>query len=299
MAGKPLVTDDKQISAAFPFESKFIEVEGSKIHYVEEGTGDPILFLHGNPTSSYLWRNIIPYAAKVGRAIAPDLIGMGKSDKPDIEYRFFDHVPYIEGFIEQLGLQNITLVIHDWGSGLGFHYASRHEDNIKGVAFMEAILPMRWDMFPEQGRDMFKSFRTKDVGEDLLINKNVFVENVLPGFVVRTLTDEEMDHYREPYKDEAARKPVWRWPTELPIDGEPADVWEAAVAYQEWLQRTEVPKILFHATPGALVTAAVVESFRSTLKNLKTVDIGSGAHFVQEDNPHKIGEELAKWYQGL
>ncbi|MCH8065815.1 MAG: haloalkane dehalogenase [Chloroflexi bacterium] len=299
MAGKPLVTDDKQISAAFPFESKFIEVEGSKIHYVEEGTGDPILFLHGNPTSSYLWRNIIPYAAKVGRAIAPDLIGMGKSDKPDIEYRFFDHVPYIEGFIEQLGLQNITLVIHDWGSGLGFHYASRHEDNIKGVAFMEAILPMRWDTFPEQGRDMFKSFRTKDVGEDLLINKNVFVENVLPGFVVRTLTDEEMDHYREPYKDEAARKPVWRWPNELPIDGEPADVWEAAVAYQEWLQRTEVPKILFHATPGALVTAAVVESFRSTLKNLKTVDIGSGAHFVQEDNPHKIGEELAKWYQGL
>ena len=190
---------------------------------------------------------IVPYAAEVGRAIAPDLIGMGKSDKPDIEYRFFDHVRYIEGFIERLGLQNITLVIHDWGTGLGFHYSSRHEGNTKGVAFMEAILPMSWDAFPEAGRDMFKSFRTKDVGEDMLINKNMFVENVLPGFVVRTLTDEEMDHYRAPYKEEAARKPLWRWPNELPIDGEPADVWEAAVAYHEWLQRTEVPKILFHA----------------------------------------------------
>ena len=294
------MADDKEISAAFPFESKYIDVERSKIHYVEEGTGDPILFLHGNPTSSYLWRNIIPYAAKVGRAIAPDLIGMGKSDKPDIDYRFFDHVRYIEGFIEQLGLQNITFVIHDWGSGIGFHYASRHEGNTKGLAFMEAILPMQsWDAFPEGARDLFKSFRTKDVGEDLLINKNIFVENVLPGSVVRTLTDEEMDRYREPYLEETSRKPIWRWPNELPIEGEPADVWEAAVAYHEWLQRTEVPKILFHATPGAIMQAALVKSLESTLKNLKTVDIGPGVHFVQEDNPHKIGEELAKWYQSL
>ena len=294
------MADDKEISAAFPFESKYIDVERSKIHYVEEGTGDPILFLHGNPTSSYLWRNIIPYAAKVGRAIAPDLIGMGKSDKPDIEYRFFDHVRYIEGFIEQLGLQNITFVIHDWGSGIGFHYASRHEGNTKGLAFMEAILPMQsWDAFPEGARDLFKSFRTKDVGEDLLINKNIFVENVLPGSVVRTLTDEEMDRYREPYLEETSRKPIWRWPNELPIEGEPADVWEAAVAYHEWLQRTEVPKILFHATPGAIMQAALVKSLESTLKNLKMVDIGPGVHFVQEDNPHKIGEELAKWYQSL
>ncbi len=294
------MADHKDISAAFPFESKFIEVEGSRMHYVEEGSGDPILFLHGNPTSSYLWRNIIPYAAEVGRAIAPDLIGMGKSDKPDIEYRFFDHVRYIEGFIQALGLQNITLVIHDWGSGVGFHYASRHEDNTKGVAFMEAILPIpSWDAFPEAGRDLFKSFRTKDVGEDLLINKNMFVENVLPNFVVRSLTDEEMDHYREPYKEEASRKPLWRWPNELPIEGEPPDVWEAAEAYHEWLQRTELPKILFHATPGALMSATLVESLTSTLKNLKTVDIGPGLHFVQEDNPHEIGRELAKWYQGL
>ena len=294
------MADDKEISAAFPFESKYIEVEGSKIHYVEEGTGDPILLLHGNPTSSYLWRNIIPYAAEVGRAIAPDLIGMGKSDKPDIEYRFFDHVRYIEGFIEQLGLRNITFIIHDWGSGIGFHYARRHETNTKGLAFMEAVLPMAsWDAFPEGARDLFKSFRTKDVGEDLLIKKNMFVEAVLPGSVVRKLTDEEMDHYREPYKEESARKPIWRWPNELPIEGEPADVHEAATAYHEWLQQTEMAKILFHATPGALMTAPVVESLKKTMKNLTTVDIGPGVHFVQEDNPHKIGSEFVKWYKTL
>ncbi len=294
------MADGKEISAAFPFESKFIEVEGSKIHYVEEGTGDPILFLHGNPTSSYLWRNIIPYAAEVGRAIAPDLIGMGKSDKPDIEYRFFDHVRYVEGFIEKLGLRNITFVIHDWGSALGFHYASRHESNVKGLAFMEAILrPLTWADWPEQARDLFKSFRTKDVGEDLLISKNMFVEAVLPGSVVRTLTDEEMDHYREPYKKEAARKPVWRWPNEIPIEGEPKDVHEAAEAYWAWLQQTELPKLLFYANPGALIAAGMVPTLEQAMKNLKTVDIGPGVHFVQEDNPHKIGEEVAKWYQGL
>ena len=290
----------QEISPDFPFESKYIEVHGSKMHYVEEGSGDPVLFLHGNPTSSYLWRNVIPHVSPLARCIAPDLIGMGKSDKPDIEYRFFDHVPYIEGFIEQLGLQNITLVVHDWGSGLGFHYASRHEGNVKGIAFMEVILPVpSWDDFPEMGRDMFKSFRTKDVGEDLLINQNMFVEQVLPMSIVRKLTDEEMNRYREPYVDPPSRKPIWRWPNELPVEGEPADVWEAATAYQEWLQRTEVPKILFHATPGALMSAALVESLKSTLKNLKTVDIGPGVHFVQEDNPHKIGEAIAEWYRGL
>ena len=291
---------DKEISAEFPFESKFVEVEGSKIHYVEEGSGDPILFLHGNPTSSYLWRNIIPYGAEVGRAIALDLIGMGKSDKPDIEYRFFDHSRYVESFIDKLGLRNITFVIHDWGSALGFHYASRHEGNVKGLAFMEAIMrPMTWADMPDQARDMFKSFRTKDVGEDLLINRNMFVENVLPASVVRTLTDEEMDHYREPYKEEAARKPVWRWPNEIPIEGQPKDVHEAAEAYWAWLQRTELPKLLFYASPGAITPAAIVPTLEQALKNLKTVDIGPGVHFIQEDNPHKIGEEVAAWYKAL
>ncbi len=162
------MTQQKEISPAFPFQSKFVDVLGSRMHYVEEGAGDPVLFLHGNPTSSYLWRNVIPHVSPLGRCIAPDLIGMGKSDKPDIGYGFFDHSRYVEGFIEALGLQNITLVIHDWGSALGFHYARRHEGNVKGIAFMEAIVrPVTWDEWPEQARQMFQAFRTPGVGEQI------------------------------------------------------------------------------------------------------------------------------------
>ena len=187
----------KAISADFPFESKYVEIHGSKIHYIDEGSGDPILFLHGNPTSSYLWRNIIPYLVPHGRCIAPDLIGMGKSDKPDLGYRFFDHSEYVEGFIDKLDLSNITLVIHDWGSALGFHYASRHESNVKGLAFMEAILATmpRWDGFPPDVRTMFEGFRTPEVGWDMIVNQNIFVEQVLPGGIVRKLTDEEMEMF--------------------------------------------------------------------------------------------------------
>src|SRR3989304_1037700 len=174
---------NKDISADFPFKSKYIEIQGSKIHYVEEGAGDPILFLHGNPTSSYLWWNIIPYLTPYGHTIAMDLIGMGKSDKPDIEYRFFDHVKYVEGFIEKMGLRNVTLVIHDWGGALGFYYAMRHENNVKGLAFMEAILmPVpTWDEFPADFRQVFQAFRTPQVGWDMIVNQNMFVEKVLPG----------------------------------------------------------------------------------------------------------------------
>ncbi len=291
---------DKTISSDFPFESKYVEVEGSRMHYVEEGSGDPILFLHGNPTSSYLWRNIIPYAAQAGRAIAPDLIGMGRSDKPDIGYRFFDHVRYVDGFIEKLRLRNITFVIHDWGSALGFHYGRRHEDDVKGLAFMEAILrPVTWADWPEQARELFKAFRTPDVGWDLIANRNVFVENVLPGSIVRKLSDEEMDRYREPYPTPESRKAVWRWPNEIPAEGEPKDVVEAAAAYWEWLQASDVPKLLFFAQPGAIIRPEMVPALKASLKNLTTVDIGPGVHFVQEDNPHKIGEELVAWYRGL
>jgi haloalkane dehalogenase len=268
---------------------------------VEEGSGDPILFLHGNPTSSYLWRNIIPHLTSRGRCIAMDLIGMGKSDKPDLEYRFFDHAKYVEGFIEKLGLKNITLVVHDWGSGLGFHYAMRNESNVKGLAFMEAILmPVpAWDTFPEGARDMFKAFRTPEVGWDMIVNNNVFVEQVLPGAVVRTLTDGEMSHYREPFLEPASRKPVWQWPNEIPIEGEPADVVEAVAAYNQKLQESELPKLLFYATPGALTGAPIVEWCKENLKNLKTVGIGPGIHYLQEDNPQLIGSELATWYQSL
>ena len=295
------MTTSKEISADFPFESRYVEFLGSRMHYIDEGVGDPILFLHGNPTSSYLWRNIIPHVAPVARCIAPDLIGMGKSDKPDLEYRFVDHARYVDGFIEAMGLENITLVIHDWGSALGFHYANRHESNVRALAFMEAILaPVpSWDDFPPDFKDTFQAFRTPEVGWDLLVNKNVFVEQILPGAAVRKLTEEEMDHYREPFLDPSSRKPVWRWPNELPIAGEPADVVEVVEAYNRWLTATDLPKLLFHGDPGGLIQAPVVEWSRQSMKNLKTVDIGPGIHFLQEDNPHLIGSELASWYSHL
>jgi len=288
------------ISAAFPFQSRFVEVEGSRIHYVEEGVGDPILFLHGNPTWSYFWRNIIPYGAQVGRAIAMDLIGMGKSDRPDSDYRFFDHVRYVEGFIEKLGLKNITFVGHDWGGALSFHYTRRQEGNVKGLAFMETILrPMSWEDWPEMARDLFQAFRTPNVGWDLIINRNVFVENVLPGSIVRKLSEEEMNRYREPFLEPASRKPVWRWPNELPINGEPRDVVEVVSVYQQWLKQSEVAKLLIYSRPGAIIRVDSVEWCHQNLKNLTTADIGAGIHFIQEDNPHQIGKELAEWYRGL
>ena len=295
------MTTQQDISADFPFKSNYIEVQGSKLHYVDEGSGDPILFLHGNPTSSYLWRNIIPHLTPSGRCIAPDLIGMGQSDKPDIEYRFFDHVKYLEGFIEKMALENITFVIHDWGSALGFHYASRHESNVKGLAFMEALLaPVpSWEDFPDAGREIFQGFRNPEVGWDMLVNQNMFVEQILPNFVVRGLTPAAMDYYREPYKEPSSRKPVWRWPNELPIAGEPKDVVETVTVYNQWLQQSDLPKLLFYASPGALVSPAMVEWSQQNLKNLKTVDIGAGAHFLQEDNPDLIGSELANWYKTI
>ena len=302
---------EEQISAAFPFESKYVEVQGSRMHYVEEGPsthstssgqagsgGDPILFLHGNPTSSYLWRNVIPHLSSLGRCIAPDLIGMGKSDKPDIKYGFFDHSRYVEGFIEALGLRDITFVIHDWGSALGFHYARRNEANVRGLAFMEAIVrPVTWDEWPEQARQMFQAFRTPGMGEKMIIEQNMFVEAVLPGAILRKLSDEEMNRYREPFLEPASRKPVWRWPNEIPIEGQPADVHAAAVAYSEWFKTSAVPKLLLFAQPGAIMRN-LVGWCQENMRNLKTVDIGPGVHFVQEDRPHEIGKAIAEWYTG-
>lgn len=286
-----------EISAAFPYPSNFVALNGSKLHYVEDGSGEPVLFLHGNPTSSYLWRNIIPYVSPGHRAIALDLIGMGYSDKPDIDYRFFDHYEYVEGFIAALGLENITLVVHDWGSSLGLHYARHNEGNVKGIAMLEPILApvSSWDDFPPDFVEAIRAFRTPEVGWEMVVNQNMFVERILPAAIVRDLTDEELDRFREPYLETASRKPVWRWPNELPIAGEPADVVEAVVEYNDWLQRTEIPKLLFHASPGAIVPPPVVEWCRANLKNLQTVDLGAGIHYLQEDHPHEIGEAVAEW----
>jgi len=269
------------------------------MHYIEQGSGDPVLFLHGNPTSSYLWRNIIPYLSGRARCIAPDLIGMGKSDKPDISYRFFDHARYLEGFIEQMNLKKITLVVHDWGSGLGFHYAARNEGNIAGLAFMEAIVkPSNWADFPADFKAGFKMFRTPGIGWLMICGMNVFVNKLLPGAVVRPLTKMEMERYREPYPDTRSRRPLHRWPNEIPIDGKPADVHEAVAAYSRWLTQTDLPKILFYARPGGIIGEKGIAWCRENLTNLSTVDIGKGIHFLQEDNPHLIGEKLAGWYRG-
>jgi haloalkane dehalogenase len=291
----------QNISADFPFKSNYIKVQGSKIHYIDDGHGDPILFLHGNPTSSYLWRNIIPHLTPIGRCIALDLIGFGKSDKPDIGYRFFDHVKYLEGFIEGMGLKNLTLVIHDWGSALGFHYAMRHENNVKGIAFMEPLLaPVpSWDTIPSEMREAFRAFRTPEVGWDTIVNRNMFVEDMLPKVIVRKLTEEKMNHYREPFKDPQSRKPIWAWPNEIPIEGFPRDVTLAVETYNQKLQQSEIPKLFFYATPGLIMRTPSVEWCKQNLKNLEIVHTGHRIHFLQEDNPHLIGSELAKWYSSI
>ncbi len=310
-----IMSEQKEISAEFPFESHYVEVLGSKMHYIDEGQGDPILFIHGNPTSSYLWRNIIPYVSDDGRAIAVDLIGMGKSDKPDIDYRFVDHAKYLEAFIDELELQNVTLVIHDWGSGLGLNYAMNNEDNIKGIAMMEALLfPMTWDDFPStvigispsplvtgtnEMKEMFQNFRTPGVGEELIMNQNIFIEQFLDSAVIRDLSEEEMNQYREPYPTPEDRKPIWVWPNEIPINGEPADVHEIVSNYNQWIQETPIPKLLIHATPGIITTEEAVQWSNDNLKNLKTVNVGPGLHYIQEDAPDEIGEAISDWYQTL
>lgn len=291
---------DRAISADFPYESKYLDIHGSQMHYIEEGQGEPFLFLHGNPTSSYLWRNIIPHLTPLGRCIAPDLIGMGRSDKPKLAYRFFDHYKYIEGFIEALELRNITLVIHDWGSALGFHYAMQHPDNVKGIAFMEAIIqPFAWDSFSKDYKLGFKLMRTPVVGWFMISVMNGFIKGMLPKTIVRTLSPEEMAFYAAPYPSIGSRKPLRQWPCEIPIDGHPADVDQVVRAYNRKLQESDLPKLLLYARPGAIIDEQAVSWCRQNLKNLVAVDIGRGIHFIQEDNPHDIGAALATWYNGL
>lgn len=282
---------------------KKIEVLGKQMAYVEMGEGDPIVFLHGNPTSSYLWRNIMPHLQDLGRCIAPDLIGMGDSDKldnpgPD-SYRLVEHRRYLDALLEAIGVNNnVTLMIHDWGSALGFDWANRHRDAIKGLVYMEAIVqPMSWDDWPEQIRGLFQGFRS-EAGENMILEKNIFVEKVLPGSIIRGLTDEEMAVYRRPFQTaDESRRPTLTWPRQIPLSGEPADVVEIVQNYADWLAQSDVPKLFVNAEPGAILIGPQRDFCRSW-KNQTEVTV-KGTHFIQEDSPDEIGQASAEWLKGL
>ena len=286
-----------------PATQQFAEVSGKRIAYLEAGSGDPIVLLHGNPTSSFLWRNIIPELEDCGRVIAPDLIGQGDSDKlpasegPD-RYRFEVAFDYLDGLLRNIGAdQNVTLVIHDWGSGLGFHWARLNPDAVKGIAYMEAIVaPVTWEDWPESARGIFKGFRSTK-GEDLVLERNMFVEAVLPSSIMRELSEDEMAAYRAPFDTPENRQPTLNWPRQIPIDGEPAHMVDLVGAYAHFMASTDIPKLFINADPGSILVGKQREFCRSW-PNQTEVTV-KGLHFVQEDSPQEIGQAVAAWHAGL
>ncbi len=295
---------ERRIAEKSPYSKKTCVIHGKKMAYVDEGTGDPVVFLHGNPTSSFLWRNIMPSVQGSARVIAPDLIGMGDSEKLTDSsvgsYGFAQHRLYLFALLKALGVtDNVTLVLHDWGSGLGFHWAEQNRSAVKGIAYMEAIVaPMPdWNSFPEAARALFQAFRS-NAGEVLILEKNLFVERVLPKSILRALSESEIEEYRRPFAQSGeGRRPTLSWPRELPIAGEPANVVRLVSEYAAWLSQCEIPKLFVNAEPGAILHGAA-RAFARSWPNQTEVTV-SGAHFLQEDSPHEIGEALAAWYQGL
>jgi haloalkane dehalogenase len=284
-------------------EKKFVDVNGRRMAYIEKGEGDPIVFLHGNPTSAYLWRHVMAGCEGMGRLLAPDLIGMGDSDRLDDSgpdsYRFVEHVDYLDGWFDAVGATgNVTLVIHDWGSALGFHRAARHPDQIRGICYMEAIVaPVEWDDWPEAARDIFAALRS-DAGEQMILEKNLFVEAVLPASVMRDLSDEELAEYRRPYVEAGeSRRPTLTWPREIPLAGEPADVVEIVKAYGRHLAASDVPKLFVNADPGTILVGRQRELCRSW-PNQTEVTV-PGLHFIQEDSGPEIAAALREWHAGI
>lgn len=279
-------------------------VLGSTMAYRAAGTSNaPVaLFLHGNPTSSYIWRHILPLVAPVAHCIAPDLIGFGQSGRPDIGYRFADHVRYLDALIDELGLSSAYLVAQDWGTALAFHLAARRPDFVRGLAFMEFIRPMAtWDEFHQlpAARETFRKFRTEGEGERMVLDDNAFIERVLPGSIVRTLGEDEMTAYRAPFPTPESRGPILALPRELPIAGEPTDVYEMLEAAHAALETAVYPKLLFVGEPGALVSPAFAVEFATTLRHCAVVHLGPGRHYLQEDHPDAIGRSIAGWIAGI
>lgn len=277
-----------------------VKVHGKQMAYVEMGTGEPVVFLHGNPTSSYLWRNIMPYVSDTHRAIAPDLIGMGDSEKlsdPNADsYKFVEHRKYLDGILDALVPEGqVTLVIHDWGSALGFDWARRNPDRVKAICFMEAIVgPVKsWDHWPENAREIFQAMRSP-AGEELILEKNLFIEGILPSAIIRKMSDTEMAVYRMPFLNAGEdRRPTLTWPRQIPIEGEPKEVHDIVTAYANWLPETEFPKLFINADPGSILLDHA-RTFVRSWKNVTETTV-AGTHFIQEDSPHEIGEALRDW----
>ena len=284
------------------FEKRFINVLGKKLAYVEKGHGDPIIFLHGNPTSSYLWRNIIPYLEDHGRCIAVDLIGMGDSEKLEdngnMTYSYQVHQEYLSEFLEIMSInENVILILHDWGSALGFNWAYDNAEKVKGICYMEAIVkPMQWVDWNEDARGIFQGFRSA-AGEEMIFKKNLFIEAVLPGSILRKLSDEEMNEYRRPFNDETSRRPMLDWPRQIPLENEPPEICKIVESYSQWMVKNELPKLFINAEPGAILIGNQRE-FCRTWKNQKEVTV-KGSHFIQEDSPNEIGSAIFDWLSGL
>lgn len=294
-----MTTETRTIAAADPYPRKRVTVLDSEMAYVDTGTGQPIVFLHGNPTSSYLWRNVIPHLEPLGRCLAPDLIGMGQSGKiPAGSYRFVDHARYLDAWFDAVGVDGAVLVVHDWGGALGFHWARRNPERVRGIAYMETIVaPRHLDEWPENARGVFQGMRSAK-GEELVLDRNIFIEGILPNAILRKLTQEEHDRYRAPWREPGeGRRPMLTWPREIPIEGEPADVVKIVEEYGRWLAGSDVPKLFVNAEPGSILRGSQREICRAW-PNQTEVTV-KGAHFIQEDSPHEIGEAVAAFVRGL
>ena len=281
---------------------KYIEVLGKQMAYCEIGEGKPIVFQHGNPTSSYLWRNIMPYMESQGRCIAIDLIGMGDSDKLEDfgnnTYSYQVQKKYFDACLEALNItDDVTLVIHDWGSALGFNWAQDHPSKIKAICYMEGIVrPLKWEEWPKDATRIFQGFRS-DAGEGMILKKNLFIESVLPGSIIRDLSEDEMNEYRKPFYSEADRQPTLDWPRHIPLDNEPKEMAEVVQDYADWMAQNEIPKLFINAEPGAILIGPQREFCRAW-KNQTEVTV-KGKHFIQEDSPHEIGSAIKEWLQSL